>query len=262
MAPVSIRCAGQRFALESSVPFPLGKPIELKTQDPANLRIYLLKDYARKRGGDSAGEKVGLKEKTARNIIDGSLRALFVTRSQPGTRCRRISATSGGAGPLYQDRVHSPRMNAIQFWTISARKGIRMGRGRGGYSTEPHFPYRAFVFTLFYAGMPVKRSDRTRRVQDGWYRLSAKRSPSPSPRTSCLSFVLPTLNLRHYQRRCQLCRSDPLYCRPISSADIRHVVAATGCVLLVILKFVPNRLLCVGCPRRQHRDPIDHVIDQ
>ncbi len=129
---------------------------QLKTQDLVDLRTYLLKDYVRKSKNvdpDRKNEKKGLKEKTVRNIIDGSLRAMVrdaITAGHPVSadfsKIRWGRLVVPGPRPFSEDE----RDRILDYFS---RKGIRMGRGHGHYSTEPHFPYYAFLFTLFYTGM-------------------------------------------------------------------------------------------------------------
>jgi integrase len=97
--------------------------------------------------------KQGLGLKTVRNVIDGSLRAMFRDARKAGIEVafpfgdlewpRRIVP---GPDPFSEEE----RDRLLEYF-LHARR--RIGRHQGRYQTKPYFPYYAFLFTLFYTGM-------------------------------------------------------------------------------------------------------------
>ena len=97
--------------------------------------------------------KQGLGLKTVRNVIDGSLRAMFRDARKAGLEVafpfgdlewpRRIVP---GPDPFSEEE----RDRLLEYF-LHARR--RIGRHQGRYQTKPYFPYYAFLFTLFYTGM-------------------------------------------------------------------------------------------------------------
>ncbi len=95
--------------------------------------------------------RLGLK--TVRNVIDGSLRAMFRDARKAGIEAafpfedlewpRRVV-------PRPDPFTEEERDRLLEYFF---RKGWRVGRHHGRYQTRPHFPYYAFLFTLFYTGM-------------------------------------------------------------------------------------------------------------
>ena len=99
----------------------------------------------------------GLSDKTIRNVIDGSLRAMF-------RYARDLAEDEGFAVAFPFERMKWARMivpgpdpfTAVERDEILdyfRQKVWRFGRGFGKYEGRPHFPYFAFVFTLFYTGL-------------------------------------------------------------------------------------------------------------
>jgi integrase len=97
--------------------------------------------------------KQGLGLKTIRNVIDGSLRAMFRDARKAGLEVtfpfgdlewpRRVVP---GPDPFSEEE----RDHLLEYFLHKRR---RIGRYRGHYQTKPYFPYYAFLFTLFYTGM-------------------------------------------------------------------------------------------------------------
>ena len=61
------------------------------------------------------------------------------------------------------------------------RKRWRVGRYQGRYQARPHFPYLAFLFTLFYTGM--RPSERWRSELDPLTSAAARSSSSARDRS-------------------------------------------------------------------------------
>jgi integrase len=95
----------------------------------------------------------GLSEKTVRNVIDGSFRAMVRDARKAGISAgfpfpdvewtRRIVP---GPDPFTEEE----RDSLLEYFL---RKRWRLGRGKGSYEAKPYFPYYAVLFTLFYTGM-------------------------------------------------------------------------------------------------------------
>ena len=101
--------------------------------------------------GLQAKHRIGLK--TIRNVVDGSLRAMFRDARKAGVEAsfpfldlewpRRVVP---GPDPFTEDE----RDRLLEYFL---RKRWRLGRHEGRYQAKPYFPYYAFLFTLFYTGM-------------------------------------------------------------------------------------------------------------
>jgi integrase len=97
--------------------------------------------------------KQGLGLKTVRNVIDGSLRAMFRDARKAGLEVgfpfgdlewpRRVVP---GPDPFTEEE----RDRLLEYFL---RKRWRLGRHQGRYQSKVYFPYYAFLFTLFYTGM-------------------------------------------------------------------------------------------------------------
>ena len=95
----------------------------------------------------------GLSLKTVRNVIDSSLRAMVRDARKAG-----IEAGSPFADLEYPRRVvpgpdpfsEEERDRLLEF---VLHKRWRLGRNLGSYRESIHFPYYAFLFTLFYTGL-------------------------------------------------------------------------------------------------------------
>jgi integrase len=97
--------------------------------------------------------KQGLGLKTTRNVIDGSLLAMFRDTRKAGLEAafpfgdldwpRRVVP---GPDPFIEEE----RDRLLEYFS---GKRWRVGRYQGRYQARPHFPYYAFLFTLFYTGM-------------------------------------------------------------------------------------------------------------
>jgi integrase len=97
--------------------------------------------------------KHGLGLKTIRNVIDGSLRAMFRDARKAGVGAtfpfsdldwpRRVVP---GPDPFTEEE----RDRLLEYFL---RKRWRVGRHQGRYQAKSYLPYYAFLFTLFYAGM-------------------------------------------------------------------------------------------------------------
>jgi integrase len=95
----------------------------------------------------------GLGLKTIRNVIDGSLRAMFRDARKAGIDVgfpfadlewpRRVAP---GPDPFTEEE----RARLLEYFL---HKRWRTGRHQGRYEARPHFPYYAFLFSLFYTGM-------------------------------------------------------------------------------------------------------------
>ncbi len=91
--------------------------------------------------------------KTVRNVIDGSLRAMVRDARKAGVQAgfpfadfewpRRVVP---GPDPFTDEE----RDRLLEF---ILRKHWRLGRNLGSYREGVHFPYYAFLFTLFYTGL-------------------------------------------------------------------------------------------------------------
>jgi integrase len=95
----------------------------------------------------------GLGEKTIRNVIDSSLRAMVRDARKAG-----IVAAFPFADLEWPRRIvpgPDPFTDNEQDQLLGyfLRKRWRLGRGGGSYEMQPYFPYYAFLFTLFYTGM-------------------------------------------------------------------------------------------------------------
>jgi len=97
--------------------------------------------------------KQGLGLKTVRNVIDGSLRAMFRDARKSGVETafpfgdldwpRRVAP---GPDPFTEEE----RDRLLQYFL---RKRWRLGRHKGHYQANAYFPYYAFLLTLFFTGM-------------------------------------------------------------------------------------------------------------
>jgi integrase len=97
--------------------------------------------------------KHGLGLKTIRNVIDGSLRAMFRDARKAGVEAafpfgdldwpRRVVP---GPDPFTEEE----RDRLLEYFLP---KPWRVGRHQGRYQAKSYFPYYAFLFTLFYTGM-------------------------------------------------------------------------------------------------------------
>ena len=97
--------------------------------------------------------KQGIGLKTTRNVIDGSLRAMFRDARKAGLEAafpfgdldwpRRVVP---GPDPFIEEECD-------RLLESFSRKRWRVGRYQGRYQARAHFPYLAFLFTLFYTGM-------------------------------------------------------------------------------------------------------------
>lgn len=95
----------------------------------------------------------GLSTKFSRNIIDGSFRAMVRDARKSGIVARfpflDLEWPRGivpGPDPFTPDE----RDRLLDYFL---RKDWRVGRGDGSYSAAKHYPYYAFLFTLFFTGM-------------------------------------------------------------------------------------------------------------
>src|SRR5260370_32122448 len=91
--------------------------------------------------------------KTVRNVIDSSLRAMLRDARKAGVEARFPFADLEwprrivpGPDPFTEDE----RDRLLEF---ILRKGWRLGRNLGSYREGVHFPYYAFLLTLFYTGL-------------------------------------------------------------------------------------------------------------
>ena len=91
--------------------------------------------------------------KTIRNVIDGSLRAMFRDARKAGVEAgfpfadmewpRRVVP---GPDPFTEDE----RDRLLEYFL---KKRWRVGRNQGHYQRKTHFPYYCFLLTLFYTGL-------------------------------------------------------------------------------------------------------------
>jgi integrase len=94
--------------------------------------------------------KRGLPEKTIRNTIDGSLRAMVRDAEQEGVA---VSFLFGKV--RWPDKVvpgSPPFSEAERDQILNYFRGERWRAG-GFSDTRPHYPYFAFLYTLFFTGM-------------------------------------------------------------------------------------------------------------
>ncbi len=94
-----------------------------------------------------------LSVKTVRNVIDSSLRAMVrdarkagIAAGFPFTDVEWPRSVVPGPDPFIEDE----RDRLLEF---ILRKHWRLGRNLGAYRDGVHFPYYAFLFTLFYTGL-------------------------------------------------------------------------------------------------------------
>ena len=95
----------------------------------------------------------GLSTKFARNIIDGSFRAMVrdarkagIVAGFPFGDLEWPRAIVPGPDPFTAEE----RDRLLEYFRV---KAWRVGRGDGSYSAAVHYPYYAFLFTLFFTGM-------------------------------------------------------------------------------------------------------------
>ena len=97
--------------------------------------------------------KQGLGLTTVRNVIDGSLRAMFRDARKAGL------AVGLRFGDLEWPRRIVPGPDPFteeerdRLLKHSLHKRWRLGRHQGHYQANAYFPYYALLFTLFYTGM-------------------------------------------------------------------------------------------------------------
>lgn len=91
--------------------------------------------------------------KTIKNVIDGSLRALFRDALKAGISSRFPfpnlawpRRTVPGPDPFTEEE----RDTLLSYFL---RKTWRLGRSTGRYESRRYYPYYAFLFTLFYTGL-------------------------------------------------------------------------------------------------------------
>ncbi len=134
--------------------------------------------------------------KTVRNVIDGSLRAMLRDARKSGVEAgfpfadlewpRRVVPGPDPFGEQERDRL-------LEF---ILRKRWRLGRNLGSYREGLHFPYYAFLFTLFYTGLRPSEAValRLRSLDLGAGTLFVERSRSlrseSAPKTSAAARVV------------------------------------------------------------------------